>query len=114
MNRPTETPRLPARADLSLNWVIRLASPKPVRHSNTQDSWACSGTWLCMNSTHRPGSEAGGEQLRHRRPAAFAQLIPSRRIERYRVQVNDAVERLVGVLQRHPLAQRAEIVPEVE
>ena len=56
MNSPTAKCSAPVRADLSLNWVIRLASPKPVRHSSTQDSWVCSGTWLCTNSVQRSGS----------------------------------------------------------
>jgi hypothetical protein len=46
----------PCFEDLSLNWVIRLASPKPVMQLITQASWACSGTWLCTNSVHRSGS----------------------------------------------------------
>ncbi len=54
MNSPTLT--LPPRADLSLNWVIRLASPKPVRQPSTQASWACSGRWLCRNTAERSGS----------------------------------------------------------
>ena len=54
------------------------------------------------------GSRIGAATSTH------SQLIPSRRVERYGVQVNDAVVRLEGVLQRHPLAQRAQIVSEVE
>ena len=45
-----------ACADLSLNWVIRFASPKPVMQPSTQLSSACSGTWLCTNRMHRSGS----------------------------------------------------------
>ncbi len=56
MNRPTLAESAPPLADLSLNWVIRLASPKPVMQPSTQFSSACSGTWLCTNRMHRSGS----------------------------------------------------------
>src|SRR5690242_14199246 len=70
---------------------------------------------MALHEQHTPTRiEPGCEQLRRRRSAALAELIPSRRVERYGVQVNDAVVRLEGVLQRHPLAQRAQIVSEVE
>ena len=46
----------PCLADLSLNWVIRLASPNPVMQPSTQASCACSGTWHCTNSVQRSGS----------------------------------------------------------
>ena len=54
MNSPTLT--FSARPDLSLNWVIRLASPNPVRQFSTQASSVCSGTWLCTNRVARVGS----------------------------------------------------------
>ena len=47
---------LPCLADLSLNCVIRDASPKPVMQFITQPSWACSGTWLWTKRVHRSGS----------------------------------------------------------
>ena len=56
MNSPTEAWSAPPRADLSLNCVIRDASPKPVMHCITQPSWACSGTWLCTNRVETSGS----------------------------------------------------------
>ncbi len=56
MNRPTLALLTPPLADLSLNWVIRLASPKPVMQFITQPSCACSGTWLWMKSVQRSGS----------------------------------------------------------
>ena len=56
MNSPTLAESDPPRADLSLNWVMRLASPKPVMPPRIQASCACSGTWLCTNSALRAGS----------------------------------------------------------
>ena len=56
MNSPTDAAPSPALADLSLNWVIRRASPKPVRHWSTQESWAWAGIWLCTKIADRAGS----------------------------------------------------------
>ncbi|CAM5595721.1 hypothetical protein STENM327S_03893 [Streptomyces tendae] len=56
VNRPTVVRSLPCLADLSLNCVIRDASPKPVMQFISQPSWACSGTWLCTNRVQRSGS----------------------------------------------------------
>lgn len=56
MNSPTLDRSLPCFCDLSLNWVIRLASPKPVMHPSTQASCACSGTCDWTNSALRSGS----------------------------------------------------------
>jgi hypothetical protein len=53
---PTEADSAPWRADLSLNWVIRLASPKPVSVLSTQASSACAGTCDCTNSVDFDGS----------------------------------------------------------
>ena len=107
MNRPTEACSWPSFDDLSLNCVIRLASPNPVmqltaprraRRARARGSarTACTG----------PG--------RARRRAAGRRPPWSARVSRTgilrhgdRVQVDHAVERVVGVLQRHPLAQRA-------
>ena len=50
MNRPT----LPL--PFSLNCVIRLASPNPVRQDSTHDSSVCSGTCDCRNRVLRSGS----------------------------------------------------------
>ncbi len=54
MNSPTVA--LCPLAVLSLNWVIRLASPNPVRQFITQPSSACSVTWLWQNTAERLGS----------------------------------------------------------
>ncbi len=103
----------PCLADLSLNCVIRLASPKPVRQFITQASWACSGTWLCTKRVQRSGSSPAASSWAAASRVLAAQL---RRVLRDgdRVQVHDHVERVVGLLERHPLAHRAEVVAEVE
>ncbi len=56
MNRPTVARSAPPLADLSLNCVIRLASPNPVMQPSTQPSWACSGTCDWTNRVDRSGS----------------------------------------------------------
>lgn len=56
MNRPTVARSAPPFAVLSLNCVIRLASPIPVMQDITQASWACSGTCDWTNSVDRSGS----------------------------------------------------------
>ena len=104
---------MPSRWLLSLNWVIRLASPKPVMHSSTHDSCRCSGTWLCTNSVLRAGSTPRAMQLRGRGEGVAAELGGVLR-QRDRVQVDDAVEGLGRLLQRDPLAERTEVVAEVE
>ena len=56
VNRPTLTESEPSFADLSLNWVIRCACPKPVRQDRIQASWVCSGTWDWTKTVARSGS----------------------------------------------------------
>ena len=56
MKRPTLAEPSPPLADLSLNCVIRRASPKPVRHSSTHAACVCAGTWLCTKIVARSGS----------------------------------------------------------
>lgn len=56
VNRPTLARSLPCFCALSLNWVIRLASPKPVMQPSTQASWACSGTCDWTKRVLRSGS----------------------------------------------------------
>ncbi len=56
MNSPTVARSAACRWDLSLNCVIRPASPNPVRQPSTQASRACSGTWDCTKSTLRSAS----------------------------------------------------------
>ncbi len=57
--------------------------------------------------------KAGGQQLGGRDPAATAQVGRLLR-HRDRMQVDNAVDGIVRLLQRHPLAQGAEIVAEME
>ena len=103
----------PSLAALSLNWVIRLAWPKPVRQPRIQASWVCSGTWDWTKTVDFDGST----------PAASSCAAPTQRLpfqllgillDGQRVQVRDPVEGLVIILQRHPLPQRPEEVAEME
>ena len=113
MNRPTLDRSAPCLADLSLNWVIRLASPKPVMQPSTQASWACSGTCDWTNSVHRSGSSPTASSWAAPTPGAAAQhvrVVPGGD----RVQVDHAVEGVVGVLHGDPVAHRAEVVAQVE
>jgi hypothetical protein len=56
VNSPTVARSVPDREVLSLNCVIREASPNPVMHCSSQDSWVCSGTWLCTKTVAFAGS----------------------------------------------------------
>ena len=56
MNRPTVARSVPCLAVLSLNWVIRLASPNPVMQPSTHSNCACSGTCDWTKTVHRSGS----------------------------------------------------------
>ena len=73
----------------------------------------CAGTWLCTKIVLCVGVEPGGEEARRDLVGLGAQR---RRLLRHgdRVQVDDAVDRLVLALQPHPVADRAEIVAEVQ
>ena len=59
------------------------------------------------------GVHATGEVLRRGDPGAPAQLLGVG-LDRQRMQVDDAVEGVVGLLERHPLHQRPEVVPEMQ
>ena len=95
MNSPTDAAPSPPLADLSLNCVIRRASPKPVRHCSTQPSWAWAGTWDCTKIAERSGSIpiasscAAARRVRSR--SSFGVLLDGDR-----VQVGDEEERLVA------------------
>ena len=106
MNSPTLAAPSPPLADLSLNWVIRRASPKPVRHCSTQPSWACAGIWLCTKIAERSGSMPIATQLGGGAQRALAEHLGVL-LDGDRVQVGDEEERLVVALQVDPLPQRA-------
>ena len=80
-------------------------------------SSVCADTWLCTNSVHRVGSRPAAIRkvtVRRVRAAKLAGVVG----ERHRVQVDDAVERLVGgfrlVEGGHPVPERAEVVAEMD
>ena len=64
----------PWRPDLSLNWVIRLASPKPVMQPRTQASCVCAGTCDCRNSVLTSGSTPPARYCAAVDPRALPQL----------------------------------------
>ena len=103
MNRPTLAWSEPCFWALSLNWVIREASPKPVMQFRTQASWACSGTWDWTNRVHLSDVDAAGDVLRGGDPGALGQL---GRILRHGdgVQVRDEEDGVVLVLHPDPVA----------
>ena len=113
MNSPTLAAPSPPLADLSLNWVIRRASPKPVRHCSTQAAWACAGTWLWMKIADRCGSMpiasswAAARRVRSRSAFGSCSTVIACRSA---MKKNGAW----SSLQVHPLPQRAEVVAEVE
>ena len=113
MNSPTLAWSEPCLWALSLNWVIRDASPKPVMQFRTQASWACSGTWDWTKSVHLSDVHAAGDVLRGRDPGAVGQL---GRILRNgdRVQVRDEEDGVVLVLHPDPVHEGAEVVAQVQ
>ena len=106
MNRPTLALSLPCLGRL----VLELRHPAGLAETGDavaapSASCACSGTWLCTNSVARSGSMPSASNC------AAAIRVRSRsclRVLRHgdRVQVGDEVERVVVVLQAHPLPQR--------
>ena len=113
MNSPTLAAPSPPLADLSLNWVIRRASPKPVRHCSTQPSWACAGHLALHEDRRALGVDAHRHQLGGGAQGALAEHLRVL-LDGDRVQVGDEEERLVLALQVDPLPQRPEVVAEVE
>ena len=104
----------PARlADLSLNCVIRDSSPKLTLHSISHASWECSGTWLCTNTVATSGSRPTAKKIAAssivRSPTTPGSLGDGQGVE-----VDDAVEHVLVVLPCHPVAQRPEVVAEVD
>ena len=111
MNRPTRTDSLPAL--LSLNWVIRLelahgggALEQP-GHLGVLDD-------VALDEEGAPlGVEPGGQQVEGGVAGAGPQ-VGRVDVEGQGVQVDDAVEGVVGVLVGHPIADGPQVVAEVE
>ena len=89
------------------------ASPKPVRQFSTQRARRARRRGSGTNSAERSGSTPPARYCAAVTPGALAQ---HRRVvlDGDRVQVDDAVEGVVVVLQADPLHQRAEVVAEVQ
>ena len=102
-------PRLP----FSLNCVMRLASPKPVRQPRTQASSACSR----QVALREDGAALAGRRPSRaaRRPTGACARAGARvRDLGQRVQVGEEEEALGLVLHRRPVAHRPEVVAELE
>ena len=111
MKSPARTVSFPD--PFSLNWVIRLNSPTVAVHSRSQVSRVCSGTWLCTKMVQRSGSRPMARRLK----AASSELRRSTwRVDlaRERMQVDDAVEGVAVILERHPVPEGPEVVAEGE
>ena len=113
MNSPTLAAPSPPLADLSLNCVIRRASPKPGQALQHPAELGV-GRHLALHEDRRPlGVDAHRHQLRRRAQGALAEHLRVL-LEGDRVQVGDEEERLVLPLEVDPLPQRPEVVAEVE
>ena len=113
MNRPTLAAPSPPLADLSLNCVIRRASPKPVEALEHPAELGVRGD-LALDEDRRPvGVDAHRDQLGRGAQGALAQQLRVL-LDGDRVQVGDEEERLVVLLEVDPLPQGSEVVAEVE
>jgi len=110
VNNPTLTDSLPLL--FSLNWVMRLSSPKVAVHSSNQLKAVCSCTWLCAKTMQISGSSPlanSHEAVSSARVPTWSRVV----FDRERVQVDDAEHRVGLVLVRDPLAEGAEVVADV-
>ena len=88
---------------------MRESSPNWVLQAKIQESSVWAGTWLCTNRTCSLGSmptassSAASSRVWRRSAAGFL-------AHGQRVQVGDHVQAVVAVLQKRPVAQRAEII----
>ena len=82
-------------------------------HSSSQVIWVCSATWLWTNRVHRSGSRPAASRSRAV-SAVRDRSVVGIDVEGQGVQVDDAVEGVVDVLVGHPVAQRTQVVPQVE
>ena len=97
----------------SLYVGVRSSQLTGVTVASSQASSVCSGRWLWTKSVQRLRVEAEGEQRGGHlaRPAAQRVGVVE---ARQRVVVDDAVDRLVLVLERDVVADRAQVVAEVD
>ena len=104
---------LSKRCALSLNWVIRSSSPIGVSVLSSHCSSLCSATCDCTNRTAAIGVDARGQEPdRH-----VAGPLGERRavvLAGDGMQVHDAVDAVVALLQRDPVLHRAKPVADVQ
>ena len=101
----------PGRLVLELHHPAGLAEPGDARQHPGQ--LGVLGHMALHEHNRAVRIQAGGEELRRRDSGPAAQVGWLLR-KRDRVQVDYAVHRVMGVLQRHPLAQRAQVVADME
>ena len=92
---------------------MRLSQPSLATQLRIHASSACSGAWLWTKITERsgstpPGDDTGGDLAR--RPSQLRRVLG----HRDRMQVDHAVDALVGILHPGPVADRAQVVAELE
>ena len=102
-----------SRSLFSLNCVMRDSSPYGVTVERIHASSECSGTCDCTNSTERLGSMPDASSSAASVSTLARQLLGLVRL-RERVQIDDAVEAAILVLQLDPVLHRAEVVADVK
>ena len=97
--------------DFALYCVIRSSQPTGVTQVSSQASSACSGT---AGLHHQAISWVDSDRQQHARQLLNlgVQLLRIL-IDRDRVQIDDAVDAIVVILNLGPVLQRAQIIPDV-
>ena len=107
------SPTVSCVSDLALNCVMRLSQPTGVTQVSIQASSACAGTEDCTMMV-----DAFGSMPAARNSAAISSIFGLQfggvLVDRDGVQVDDAVDALVVVLDPHPVLQRTQIVADVQ
>ena len=113
VNRATLVASSPYRRDLSLNCVMRPASPKPVDRGEDPRELGVRRNLRLHVQRRLLGLDAGRDVLRGRAAGLLAQLL---RILWHgdRVQVDHREERVEVVLHAAPLHQRTDVVADLE
>ncbi len=82
-------------------------------HSSSQVSRGCSGTWLWTNKVHTDGVEAHGQEVLGGLEG-LARQEGGVVVEGHGMEVDDAEQGVEFVLVGDPVAERAQVVAEVE
>ena len=96
---------------------MRLSQPTRATQLKIQASSACPETWLWLNTMCFFGSMPAGDEGRgHLAGVAreFRRSAPHLHRLRQRVQVDHAIQAVVGLLQLHEVDDRAEVIAEMQ